>query len=42
MIVFINNKIIKFCQIALHIKRFIHKRKMVPFFCLTVHYWDLE
>jgi len=29
MIIFINNNSIKFCQITLHIKRFIHKRKVV-------------
>jgi len=32
MIIFINNKSTKFCQITLRIKRFIHKRKVVPFF----------
>jgi len=38
MIIFINNKSTKFCQITLHMKTFIHKRKLVPFFCLTVMY----
>jgi len=33
MTIFTNNKSTKFCQITLHIKRFIHKRKVV-FFCL--------
>jgi len=37
MIIFINNKSTKFCQITLHIERFIRKRKVVPFFCLTVY-----
>jgi len=32
MIIFINNKSTKFCQITLHMKRFIHERKVVPFF----------
>jgi len=32
MVIFINNKSTKFCQITLRIKRFIHKRNMVPFF----------
>ena len=32
MIIFINNKSTKFCQITLRIKRFIHKRKVIPFF----------
>ena len=32
MIMFINNKTTKFCQITLHIKRFVHKRKGVRFF----------
>jgi len=32
MIIFTNNKSTKFCQITLCIKRFIHKRKVVPFF----------
>jgi len=32
MIIFINNKSTKFCQITLRIKRFIGKRKGVPFF----------
>ena len=27
-----NNKSTKLCQITLHIKRFIHNRKVVPFF----------
>ena len=31
MIIIINSKSTKFCQITLHIKRFIHKRKVVPF-----------
>jgi len=34
--IFINNMSTKFCQITLHIKRFIHKRKVVPFFCIMV------
>jgi len=38
MIIFINNKSAKFCQITLRTKRFIHK-KVVPFFCLTVLYF---
>ena len=29
---FINNMSTEFCQITLRIKRFIHKRKVVPFF----------
>jgi len=37
MIIFINNKSIKFCQTTMYIKRFIHERKVVPFFCLTVY-----
>jgi len=37
MIIFVNDKSTKFCQITLHIKRFIHKRKVVPFFCRTVY-----
>ena len=37
MIIFTNNKSTKFCLIALHINRFIHKRKVVPFFCLKVY-----
>jgi len=32
MTIFINNKSTKFCQITLRIKRFIDKRKVVPFF----------
>jgi len=32
MIIYINNKGTKFCQITLHNKRYIHKRKVVPFF----------
>jgi len=32
MMIFTNNKCTKFCQIALRTKRFIHKRKVVPFF----------
>jgi len=35
MIIFINNSYnmsTKFCQITLHIKRFIHERKVIPFF----------
>jgi len=34
--IFNNNKRTKFCQITLHIKRFIPERKVVTFFCLTV------
>jgi len=37
MIIFINNNSTKFCQITLRIKRFVHKRKVVPFFFLTVY-----
>ena len=37
MITFINDKTINFCQITLRIKRFIHERKVVPFFCLMVY-----
>jgi len=37
MIIFINNKSTKFCQITFYIKRFIHKRKVFLFFCLTVY-----
>jgi len=37
MIIFINNNSTKFCQITLRIKRFIHKRKVVPIFCLKVY-----
>ena len=36
MIIFGNNKSTKSRQIALRIKRFIHKRKVVNFFCLRV------
>jgi len=36
MIIFISNMSTKFCQITLCIERFIHKRKVVPFFCLMV------
>jgi len=32
MIIFINKNSTKFCQITLCIKRFIHRRKVVPFF----------
>ena len=32
MTILTNNKSTKFCQITLRIKRFIHKRKVVPFF----------
>jgi len=32
MIIFVNNKSTKFCQVTLHINKFIHKRKVVPFF----------
>jgi len=32
MLIFINYKNAKFCQITLRIKIFIHKRKVVPFF----------
>jgi len=33
MTIFINNKSTKYCQITMCIiKRFIHKRKVVPFF----------
>jgi len=31
MLIFIKNKSAKFCQITLHIKRFIRERKVVPF-----------
>ena len=31
MLIFIDNKSAKFCQITLHIKRFIRERKVVPF-----------
>ena len=31
MVTFTNTKSTKFCQITLHIKRFIHKRKVVLF-----------
>jgi len=34
MTIFINNKSTKFCQITLRVKRFIRKRKVVPFFLL--------
>ena len=37
MTIFINNKSTKFRQITLRIKRFIHKRKVIPFFCLSVY-----
>ena len=38
MIIFINNKITKFCRITLRIiKIYIHKRKVVPFVCLMVY-----
>jgi len=37
MLIFINYKNANFCQITLHIKIFIHKRKVVPFFCLAVY-----
>ena len=32
MIIFANDENTKFCQITLRIKRFIHKRKVVPFY----------
>jgi len=32
MIMFINSENTKFCQSTLRTKRFIHKRKVVPFF----------
>jgi len=32
MIIFIKNKSTIFCRITLHIERFIHKRKVVPFY----------
>jgi len=35
MVIFTDNNSAKFCQITLRIKKFIHKRKLVPFFCLT-------
>jgi len=35
MIIFINNKSTKFCHVTLRIKRFIHKRKVAPFFYLA-------
>jgi len=37
MIVFVKNKSTRFCQITLRIKGFIHSRKVVPFFCVTVY-----
>jgi len=37
MIIFTNNKTTNFCQITLRIKRIIHERQVVPFFCLTVY-----
>jgi len=37
MTIFISIKSTKFWQFTLRIKRFIHKRKAVPFFCLTVY-----
>jgi len=37
MIIFINNNSTKFCQITLRIKRFLHKRKVIPFFWRTVY-----
>ena len=37
MIIFINNKSTKFCQITLHIKGFIPQRKVVLFSCLMVY-----
>jgi len=36
ILIFINSKSTKFSQITLRVKRFIHKIKVVPFFCLTV------
>ena len=36
MVIFLNNKSTKFSQITFRIKRFTHKRKVVPFFCLTM------
>ena len=39
MLIFVSNKSTKFCQITLHIKRVIHKRKVVPFFCITALDW---
>jgi len=42
MITFVNNESTKFCQITLHIKRFIQKRKVVPFFCLPVYAYFLD
>ena len=32
MIIFANDENTKFCQITLRIKRFIHKRKVIPFY----------
>jgi len=40
MIIFMNSKSTKFCQIILRIKRFIHKRKVIPFLCLMVYLRD--
>jgi len=37
MAIFINNKSAKFCQITLHSKIFIHKRKVVLLFCLAAY-----
>jgi len=44
MIIFINKKSTKFCQITLHIKRFIHKRKVdilsaSRFSCIVKVWW---
>jgi len=41
MIIFINNNSTKFCQITLHIRRFIHKGKVVPF-CASRCIFDKE
>ena len=35
MIIFVNNKTTKLCQITLRIKRYINKRKVFPFFCIV-------
>jgi len=39
MKIFISNKSTIFCQITLHIKRFIHKRKVVPFLPYSVDFF---
>ena len=41
MTIYTNNKSTKFYKDTLRTTRFIHKRKVVPFFCLTVYIYDI-